>query len=83
MTVATTIMSAVGTGQLRIPPPTQEQAAAGNAKTAKVATIEPIRRSIPTFNLSRADFTSEMVTCSGWWASVSLPKTVQTGFEDL
>jgi hypothetical protein len=60
--VATTITSVVGTGQLPMLPPTQEQAAAGKVKRENTATIKSIRGRMPAFNLSRADFASEIVT---------------------
>jgi len=69
-TVATTITSAVGTGQLLMPPPAQEQAAAGKANRGNVATIEPIRRRIPTLqSITRRFRQIEIVTCSGRWAA--------------
>src|ERR1700730_5096313 len=49
-------MSAVGTGQLLIPPPPQEQAAVGKANTENIATTEPIRHSIPTLQSITARF---------------------------
>jgi hypothetical protein len=60
--VATTITSVVGTGQLPMLPPSQEQAAAGLAKKQDAATIKPIQGRMPAFNLSSADFASELVT---------------------